>query len=151
MNIFISCPISKYYNSDNKIDGDYIDFLEKIYCICSEKSNSVYLAIKNDNYNIEEMASDEVCTLTDYNALLQADLIFAIPEDSQGVAIELGWASALKKKVIIAYENGYTYSSLIKALSEVTDTTLLFMDKETCYSSVDEVFFEKLKKLISDN
>lgn len=151
MNIFISCPISKYYNSDNKVDGDYIDFLEKIYCICSEKSNSVYLAIKNDNYNIEEMASDEVCTLTDYNALLKADLIFAIPEDSQGVAIELGWASALKKKIIIAYENGYTYSSLIKALSEVTDTTLLFMDKGICYSSVDEVFFEELKKLISDN
>lgn len=148
MIIFISCPISKYYNSDNKVDGDYIDFLEKIYCICREKSNSVYLAIKNDNYNIEKMDSDEACTLTDYNALLKADLIIAIPEDSQGVAIELGWASALKKRIIIAYENGYAYSSLIKALSEVADTTLLFMDKENSYSSVDEVFFEELKNLI---
>lgn len=98
MNIFISCPIAKYCNFNNKVDEDYINFLEKIYCLCSEKSNSVYLAIKNDNYNIEKMASNEVCTLTDYNALLKADLIFAIPEDSQGVAMELGWASALKKK-----------------------------------------------------
>lgn len=146
MNIFISCPISKYFNSDNQIDKDYVSFLEKVYQICSEKSSSVYLALKNEDYNIKDMDSDEVCTLKDYNALLNSDLIIAIPEDSQGVAVELGWASALNKRIIIAYEDKYLYSALIKALSVVTDVTLLHMKKIDNYSTVDESFFDNLRK-----
>lgn len=148
MNIFISCPISKYYNSNNKVNRDYINFLEKIYQICNEKSESVYLAIKNDDYNIRDMDSDEVCTLNDYNALLMSDLVIAIPEDSQGVAIELGWASALKKKIIVVYESQYAYSSLIKALDVVSETIKLFLEKGDGYSSVDNKFYEKLERLI---
>ena len=140
MNVFISCPISKYFSKDNQIDNDYVNFLEKVYQICSEKSNSVYLALKNEDYNIKDMASDEVCTLKDYNALLKSDLIVAVPEDSQGVAVELGWASALNKRIVIAYEDKYFYSSLIKALSVVTDVTFLYMKKMIIIRQLMKVF-----------
>ena len=40
----------------------------------------------------------DTCTELDFEEMKTADLVVAIPEDSKGTAVELGWASCMKLK-----------------------------------------------------
>lgn len=147
--IFISCPISKY-SDDDQISEDYKGFIKKIFNLCKNSSESVYLALERENYEIKQMKNDDICTLQDYKAICNADIVVAIPEDSQGVAVEIGWASALDKKIILVLDQIYTYSALIKAINVVTDAIIVNIERKDEYSSVDNIFFEKLSQILKN-
>lgn len=147
--IFISCPVTKYCN-ENLVTNGYQNFLEKLYEVCQSDCENIYLAIKADNYNIKNMASDKMCTLQDYNEMLEADVVIAIPESSQGVAVEIGWASALNKKIIVVLDEDVEYSPLIKAINEVTEAIILKINKKNTYIDIDSAFFEKIKILLDE-
>ena len=49
----------------------------------------------------------------------------ALPDDSMGVAVELGWASALQKHVILLIDINKSYSPLIAHIHSITTGTII--------------------------
>ena len=73
----------------------------------------------------------EACTTLDFETIRSSDLLIAIPGNpaSGGVHIELGWASALGKSVILLLDKAYTYSSLVEGLKQITSVKYIRYDE----------------------
>ncbi len=83
------------------------------------------------------MTADE-CTLDDFKEMNESDVILAFPGNpiSGGVHIELGWASALHKKIYIFLEKTANYSPLITGLKTVTDVELVEITEDFSVNSM---------------
>lgn len=134
--IFIACPISKYIKGHEFVNNDFRLFIEELYNICQSFVPEVFLALKREKYGKNLMP--DTCTQLDYAEMINSDLIIAIPDDSKGTAVELGWASVLKKKIILILDNNERYTPLISGLNDITDTQII------CYNNTlnSEVLFE---------
>ena len=141
--LFISCPITKYFH-DSTFDNEFKEFIKKVYMIAEQKCEEVYLALEEDNYNINEMTDDSKCIMNDSSALCNSDIVVAIPEDSQGAAVELGWASAKNKKIILIKNFNYKKTAMIDALEMITDVTTIEYIHVASDVSNDNAFFRKL-------
>lgn len=66
----------------------------------------------------------EQCTPADFRALRVADIVCAFVGDppSSGVAVELGWASALGKPIVVLTTENTGYSPLIVGIGSITNS-----------------------------
>ena len=124
--IFIACPISKYINGKEFTNNDFKLFIEKLYTLCQEFVPNVFLALRREEFGKKLMT--DICTVLDFNEISSSDWIIAIPEDSMGVAVELGWAMVLKKRTILLLDKSQRYTPLISGMGDITDTTVIFYD-----------------------
>lgn len=122
--IFIGCPITKYIEEDTFTNEDFKCFIEKLYSLCSIYADEVFLALKREQYGKNLMI--DTCTSLDYQEMQTSDLFVAIPEDSKGTAVELGWASVLNKKIILILNTECRYTPLISGLGDITDTLVVW-------------------------
>ena len=129
--IFIACPISKHFEK-NKMDEDYQIFIKKLYRYIKEKYKNVFLALEREKYGQEKM-SGEVCTPLDYKEMKDTDILLAIPEDSMGVAIEIGLASAFHKNIILILDKKYKVSPLVENIDTVTNCKKVYIDTTNGY------------------
>lgn len=67
---------------------------------------------------------------SDFRAMSSADLVFAYVGAplSAGVALELGWASALRKPVVLLVEEAVTYNPLITTMEQACPVLPLVYD-----------------------
>lgn len=81
----------------------------------------------------------EECTRIDYDEIASSDLIVAMPGSpaSPGTHIELGWASALGKPLILLLEPDAEYAFLVRGLHTITRVAYVVLDGETGH--LDEV------------
>lgn len=77
----------------------------------------------------------EIC----FRHIESSSMVIVFPGKSRGVHIEIGYAAALRKKMIVFLPEGETESTLLRGLGRVTDYRCLR------YSSEEEVF-ELLEK-----
>lgn len=73
------------------------------------------------------------CTRVDYEEISRCDCFIAFPgaPASPGTHIELGWASALGKPVIMLLETGAAYAYLVQGLHQVTHVeTIYYQDNQ---------------------
>lgn len=144
--IFIACPISKYIDGNNFINDDFRFFIENMYETCQKFVPEVFLALRREEYGKKLMTN--VCTELDYNEMKTTDLVVAIPDDSMGVAVELGWASCMKKKILLILNRNQRYTPLISGLNDITDTEIVWYDGELnkeILSNVDKII-QKISK-----
>lgn len=132
--IFIACPISKYLTADG-ICKDFEIFIKDIYEFCQGISSITFLALDREEYGKKKMYGSD-CTIADFNEIQNTDLLIAFPEDSMGVSVELGWASALGIETIVFVDKKYRQSELVKSINSVVngkafniDTTNGFLDQ----------------------
>ena len=73
--------------------------------------------------------SPEECTRLDYEHIRDCDLFVAFPGHpaSPGTHIEIGWASAFGKPLILLLEEGHSYAFLIQGLHAVSDVSYVGM------------------------
>lgn len=138
--IFIGCPISKYIDGDKFIDDDFRFFIEKLYNVCQRYTTEVFLALRREEYGKKMMK--DTCTVLDFEEMKTSDLVVAIPEDSKGTAVELGWASCMKKKIILLLDRNQRYTPLISGLKDITETEIIWYDgklNEVVLSDVDSM------------
>ena len=128
MKVFISCPFTGLCEDDNyEIKNEYKAFFNKLVEGIKLRGYDYYLAIKRENWGKEHKGPEE-CTISDFNGVKDSDFLIVIPGNSEskgisgGVHIELGWASALNKKLHILIENNFMYSAVLMGLSVLTDT-----------------------------
>ena len=81
----------------------------------------VHSAHRREGWGREFMTPDD-CTRVDYEEIARCDFFVAFPGSpaSPGTHIELGWASALGKPVIMLLEADKTYAYLVQGLRQVT-------------------------------
>ena len=140
--IFIACPISKYIDGNNFINNDFKFFIENMYETCQKFAPEVFLALRREEYGEKLMTN--VCTELDFNEMNTTDLVVAIPDDSMGVAIELGWASCMKKKIILIINKNQRYTPLITGLKDITNTEIIWYNGQLN----NEILFE-VEKIVN--
>lgn len=151
MRIFISCPFTGLCGEEKyEVKEEYKDFFEKLINMIEEKNCEYYLAIKRENWGLEHKGPEE-CTKSDYEGVKNSDILIVIPGNkiskgiSGGVHIELGWASAMKKKIHILVEDNFEYSPVLKGLNTLTDTIY-----HNCNSFLDIEMLKVIEKIIED-
>ena len=128
--IFIACPFIKFINGTDFINNDFRQFTEDLY-----------------DYGAKPLQSYS-CSM-DLDEAKSADLVIAIPDDSMGVAVELGWMSAMQKPVILVLNKNQTYTPLIYNINKITPGKVIFYENEEKKSLPDiKKVLEYYKKLM---
>ena len=124
--IFIACPISKYL-TENGMDENFQLFIKEIYDLCKLHVDNTFLALEREEYGKKKMYGSD-CTLADYNEMTDTNLLIAFPEDSMGVSVEIGWASALNKEILVFVDKKYKQSELVKSINCICDGKRIDID-----------------------
>lgn len=125
--IFVACPITKYIDNNTFTDAHFKHFIEKMYDFCEHYADEVFFALKREQYGKKLMT--DVCTELDFEEMKTSDIVIAIPEDSKGVAVELGWASVMCKKIVLILNKECRYTPLISGLGDITDASIIWYEK----------------------
>jgi nucleoside 2-deoxyribosyltransferase len=125
--IFIACPFIKYINGTTFTDDNFRKFIEKLAVLCRTYVPHVFLALERENYG-ETPLPNYSCAL-DFDEMKSSDLVIAIPDNSMGVAVELGWASTMKKTVLLVLDCNKKYSPLIYKLNQITPGRQIWYDE----------------------
>ena len=141
MHIFVAFPFSQLIEEKTGlVHNEYIDFLDKLRKTILEEGHDVFLAHYRENWGKELMGPME-CTPDDFLKMKGTDLVLAFPgcPISGGVHIELGWASALGKRLVLFLKDKWEYSPLVMGISTITQAETYFYD---------ELNYEKLLPII---
>jgi len=130
MKIFIAYPFTSKLQKNGLLPKGYVEELITLKKVLEDMGHKVVLAHEREKWG-KNLLSPDICTKLDFDAISRADLIIAYPGNppSGGVHIELGWASALGKIIIIIKKNNDNYSPLVEGLWKITSVTyILYTD-----------------------
>ena len=91
----------------------------------------VHCAHRREHWGREFMEPSE-CTRIDYTEIAACDVFVAFPgaPASPGTHIEIGWASAWNKPIVLLLDEGAEYAFLVRGLSAVADVQMITIDPE---------------------
>ena len=143
MRIFIAAPYSSLCNKNYVLKTKYKIFFENLISDVTDMKCEYFLAHKRENWG-KNYSSAEESTEIDFNIIKNSDLVIVIPGSpiSGGVHVEVGWASAFKRKMILFLKKGENYSPMITGLSAICDVDYIYYEGD---------FTEDLYKKIIDN
>ena len=142
MKIYLASPISKYVR--NGMNKDYTETMDNVYKLLCNYGETYY-PLKKEAYGEDKVAgSGDVCTKVDFDKVNEADFIVAFPEDSQGVSVEIGWASSSNKKVLIFIDKNYYQSELIRFIDTITPTVKVNIDTINGYKNIEEQLLSEI-------
>ena len=148
MKIYLASPISKYVR--NGMNEDYTETMDNVYKLLCNYGETYY-PLKKEAYGADKTAgSGDVCTKIDFDKVNEADLIVAFPEDSQGVSIEIGWASSVNKKILIFIDKKYHQSELIRFIDTITPTVKVNIDTVKGYKNVEKQILNEINKYFGE-
>lgn len=144
MKIYLASPISKYVR--NGMNEDYTETMDNVYKLLCNYGKTYY-PLKKEAYGADKTAgSGDVCTKIDFDKVNESDLIVAFPEDSQGVSVEIGWASSVNKKILIFIDKNYHQSELIRFIDTITPTVKVNIDTVKGYKNVEKQILNEINK-----
>lgn len=146
--IYIACPISKYVREG--FDEEFLEVINEIYNITKKNCSSVYFPLKKEAFGEDKVSgSGEVCTPKDHTEVKKADIIIALPETSMGVSVEIGWASEMKKEILIFIDKKYHQSELIRYIDTITPTKKIYIDTSNGYLKEKDKIISELKTFLT--
>ncbi|ALL56246.1 hypothetical protein MHAE_07719 [Mycobacterium haemophilum DSM 44634] len=128
MRVFVAAPFGSYLDADGVFDPHFRRQLEEFYDCLSGAGFEYFSAQVNENWGSTPLLPRD-CVPIDYKELASSDVVVAVlgRPPSLGVAVELGWASALQKPILIL-GTSIAASSMIAGLDRVADVR--FIDKD---------------------
>lgn len=151
MKIFISCPFTGLCSEEKyEVKDEYKEFFNNLTNSIEKKGCEYYLAIKRENWGIEHKGPEE-CTKSDFEGVKSSDVIIVIPGNKEskgisgGVHVELGWASALNKKMHILIEDNFEYSPVLMGLNILSPTSY-----HKCNNFLDDTMLSKIIEIIDE-
>ena len=121
MRIFLAYPFSSKIPEDGLLPLDFREEICNLKCQLEKNGHTVISAHEREDWG-ESILPPNECTKLDHKEISEADILVAYPGNppSGGVHIELGWASALGKTIIVISKCNDVYSPLVVGLSEIT-------------------------------
>ncbi len=115
-----------------------------------ERGYEIHNAHKRESWG-EFFWEPEDCTKLDYEEIYKADVFIAFPGSpaSPGTHIEIGWASALGKKIILLLEKEKYYAHLIKGLHMIADVHFIYYQQSTDYIHALEKLFPVVEVILN--
>lgn len=126
--IFVGGAIQHATTLKNTFNQDIRDLLEFVICELEKNSYKVLSAHRYESYGKLDVSNQEIMVCKrDFGWMKECDLFIAVlPEGrdgysirTDGTCVELGWASSMKKPVVILTSENTKYSHLIKGLPAV--------------------------------
>ncbi len=121
--IFLAGPFKALVDSETQTmnDADILQF-SSLIDFFEAQNFDVHCAHKREAWGREFMTPQE-CTKIDFEEISKCDYFIAFPgaPASPGTHIEIGWASALNKQIILLLEEDQDYAFLIQGLGEVAN------------------------------
>ncbi len=118
--------------------------IENLISFLEEKGWEVDNAHRREGWGANFMSPDQ-CTKLDYDAIKECDLLIAFPglPASPGTHIEIGWASAMGKKIILLLaEKEENYAYLIRGLHTVSNVHYIIYNDEKEYLEKLELYLK---------
>jgi S-adenosylmethionine decarboxylase proenzyme len=136
--IFLAAPFTKYIKKNGFDNSAYVQ-ITSIISLLRELGYSVFSAHEREAFG-DKLMTPEICTKLDFKEMNQCDLVVAmIDESSYGVSLELGWASALHKPIILFQKEGQQFSSpLIEGIGVITDSVNV-CDIQSLLTAINEL------------
>lgn len=126
--IFLAAPFKSLVDeTTNVMFEKEKNQIETLVTLLEEKGYAVHNAHKREKWGKEFMPPEQ-CTEIDFVEIENCDLFIAFPgkPPSPGTHIEIGWASALKKKIVILiHENIEDYAYLVRGLHVIAEVTYI--------------------------
>lgn len=129
---YIAAPFTEKSTIKNKshvygeiTDVSYMNFLEVIETTLKECGFQTFLPHRDIHKWGGVYIEPNLVTKKSFEALNSCDLLVTYPEKSAGANIELGWASALNKKIIIFVHEKEKPSLMQMGLNGLTDTQII--------------------------
>jgi len=128
-------------NTGTMTDDEKQKFL-KLIAFFESKGFLVHNAHQREAWG-KALMTPEQCTEIDFNEIASCDYFVGLPghPPSPGTHIEIGWASALKKPIILLLEAGKEYGFLIQGLYTVANVTYITYHSEADYLKGLEAIF----------
>ena len=138
MLVFLATPYSQLCDEKYRVKQEYVKFFKKLTSKIKELGVDYFLAIERENYG-KEYSSDKESTLIDYNTIQKCDLLCVLPgiPNSGGVHVEIGWASANKKKINMFLNKNAHYTPMVTGLEVITDVKNYYYEKEYSDELID--------------
>lgn len=146
MKIFLGAPFYDFMDHrENVMQGDKRSLIRILIETVRHKGFELYNAHEREEWG-KDWYGPEQCTPLDYEAISRSDIFMAMPGNppSGGVHIELGWASAQGKPIILLLEAGKYYSNLVHGLPTITPVKIVY------YGNPEELL-EKVDVLLDND
>lgn len=137
MKIFLGHSFTNLIEN-GKVKTKYQDRILKIIDLVKQKGHKISCALIREEFGKKLMSSKE-CTPFDFKEIKDCDLFFCFPGSSGGVHIELGWASALSKDIVILLNKEKIYSPLVKGLVCLTNVRIIEYDNDELFEKINGV------------
>lgn len=101
----------------------------------------VHNAHQREGWGAQMMAADE-CTKMDFEQIRTCDLFVAFPgvPGSPGTHVEIGWASACRRRMILLLERDQDYAALVEGLVSMADVELVrYSSDADCLAQIRSV------------
>jgi len=113
------------YARERELFGALIRRLEDDGC-------EVHNAHRREGWGSAFMTPEE-CTKVDFTEISRCDVFVALPgyPASPGTHVEIGWASAMGKPIVLLLNDGCDYAFLVRGLHAVAQVTYLIFGENT--------------------
>lgn len=145
--IFLSTPISNYLDRNTGIMESRVGkSINYVYEFLGR--DNLFLAIDAEDWG-RILIDEKECTVRDFNEMKKADymVVLIFSRISEGVLIELGWASSMKIPITIITEKSVQLSKLVKGLSYITNCTIYKIDWDSELEKLDFILKEVQDKV----
>lgn len=132
MKIFLAAPFTGFCKKETgTFDPKVRRVLQRVIKLLTGMGHNVVSAHVRENWGRNLMPPSKLTPL-DMKLIEECDLVIAYISDMpSGVYVEIGWASAFKKKIVILTDQPVSkLSPLIQGLHNVTDTRIITFKNE---------------------
>lgn len=135
MRVFLAYSFTDLINPQTGlVDEGSKKVLENFIYSIEEMGHSVFSAHAREKWG-GELYTHLQATKADLQEMRNADLVIAFPGSfpiSGGVHVELGWASALKKSIVLFLDEKQRYSPLVMGLEAITQAEIVYFEEVNC-------------------
>ncbi|MFY1831981.1 nucleoside 2-deoxyribosyltransferase [Myxococcus fulvus] len=125
--VFLGGPFKSLVSPETGVmrEQDQDRFMQLIHGL-EGRGLRVFNAHRRESWGREFLAPEE-CTRLDFEEIRSSDAFIAFPgaPASPGTHVEIGWASALRKPLILFLEGGKEYAFLVRGLHAVGNVRYL--------------------------
>ena len=146
MKIFFAAPFTGKINDEGVIEGEYKEWLLSLFVGLREEGYTVISAHEREKWG-ERLDKPSVAVVNDFHSIKESDILVAYigSPPSYGVQMELGFAVAFGKPLIILRDKDVVLPYLVPGLGELTVTFNIVMNEPM--EDVLDVLLDRLREL----